>query len=232
MTRAMTRDDVDVLDCETSYAGYFRIDRYRLRHRLYDGGWSRPMTREVFERGHAVAVILYDPETDHLIVIEQFRIGVYAALKEQGFPEQMSPWLLEVVAGIIDDGESPEDVARRECTEEAGCEAMDMFPVCQVMLSPGASTESVRIYCARVHAPTTHEIQGLEEEHEDIRVLSVPSEEVFRWLEAGRFVNGTSMLALQWFRANREHVRARWLKEGAAVTGPAAGPGETEGPAA
>lgn len=207
----MTRDDVDVLDYQTSYAGYFRIDSYQLRHRLYDGGWSRPMTREVFERGHAVAVILYDPEKDHLIIIEQFRIGVYAALKEQGFPQHLSPWLLEVVAGIIDDGEEPEEVARRESVEEAGCEVLEMFPVCHVMLSPGASSESVRIYCARTHAPTIHTIQGLEEEHEDIRVLSVPSEEVFRWLDAGRFINGTSVLALQWFRSNREQVRAQWL---------------------
>jgi ADP-ribose pyrophosphatase len=214
MTRAMTRDDVEVLDEETRYAGYFRIDHYRLRHRLYDGGWSRPMAREVFERGHAVAVILYEPETDHLIIIEQFRIGVYAALREQGFPQDFSPWLLEIVAGIIDDGESPEEVARRECTEEAGCEVLEMFPVCHVMLSPGASSESVRIYCARVHAPTTHAIQGLEEEHEDIRVMAVPSDEVFRWLDAGRFINGTTVLALQWFRANRKDVRARWLDAG------------------
>lgn len=207
----MTCDDVEVLDDETSYAGYFRIDSYRLRHRLYDGGWSQPMTREVFERGHAVAVILYDPDKDHLIIIEQFRIGVYAALKDPGFPQDCSPWLLEIVAGIIDEGQSPEDVARRECSEEAGCEVLDMFAVCHVMLSPGASSESVRIYCARVHAPATHEIQGLDEEHEDIRVMSVSSDEVFRWLDAGRFINASSMLALQWFRANREQVRARWL---------------------
>lgn len=211
----MTHDDVELLEYETSYAGYFRIDSYRLRHRLYDGGWSRPMRREVFERGHAVAVILYDPEKDHLVIIEQFRIGVYAALREPGFPQHLSPWLLEIVAGIIDDGEEPEEVARRESVEEAGCDVLEMVPVCHVMLSPGASSESVRIYCARVHAPTTHEIQGLEEEHEDIRVLSVASDEVFRWLDAGRFINGTSVLALQWFRANREQIRARWLKENA-----------------
>ena len=208
----MTRDDVELLKHENGYAGYFRIDRYRLRHRLYGGGWSRPMTREVFERGHAVAVILYDPEKDHIIVIEQFRIGVYAALREQGFPQHLSPWLLEVVAGIIEDGEAPEDVARRESVEEAGCNVLDMIPVCHVMLSPGASTESVRIYCARVHGPTTSEIMGVEEEHEDIRVISVPSEEVFRWLDSGRFINGTSVLALHWFRANRERVRALWSK--------------------
>ncbi len=207
----MTRDDVEVLEYETSYAGYFRIDSYRLRHRLYDGDWSQPMTREVFERGHAVAVVLYDPEKDHLIIIEQFRIGVYAALREQSCPEDLSPWLLEVVAGIIDEGETPEDVARRECVEEAGCDVVEMFPVCHVMLSPGASSESVRIYCARTHAPTTHQILGLEEEHEDIRVLTVASDEVFRWLDEGRFINGTTVLALQWFRSNRDQVRARWL---------------------
>jgi ADP-ribose pyrophosphatase len=208
----MTRDDIELLKLETRYSGYFRIDSYRLRHRLYGGGWSKPMAREVFERGHAVAVVLYDPDNDRLIVIEQFRIGVYAALREKDFPQHFSPWLLEVVAGIIDDGESPEEVARRECIEEAGCEVLDMFPVCHVMLSPGASSESVQIYCARVHAPATDEIRGLEEEHEDIRVMSVPSDEVFNWLDSGRFINGTTVLALQWFRANREQVRARWLK--------------------
>ncbi|RLA04640.1 MAG: ADP-ribose diphosphatase, partial [Gammaproteobacteria bacterium] len=69
------RDDVELLDHDTVFQGYFHMDRYRLRHRKYDGDWSRPITREVLERGHAAAVLPYDPVTDRVLLIEQFRAG-------------------------------------------------------------------------------------------------------------------------------------------------------------
>ena len=109
----MNRDDVEVLDRKTVCQSYFRIDRYRLKHRLFGGGWSAPVMREVFERGHSCACLLYDPKADVVILIEQFRAGAFAA--------GMGPWLIECVAGIIDEGETPEDVARRESGQECGC---------------------------------------------------------------------------------------------------------------
>ena len=117
----MNENDVEILDKETAFQGYFRIDRYRLRHRLFAGGWSEAITREVFERGHVVGVLPYDPIEDRVVLIEQFRIGAYAA----GF----SPWLIEIVAGVIEAGEEPEEVARRETLEETGCSVTELMPV-------------------------------------------------------------------------------------------------------
>ena len=108
--------DVEILDKSEQYKGYFRINRYRLRHRLYAGGWSGELQRELFERGHAVGVLPYDPAADSVVLIEQFRIGALVA--------GMEPWLTEIVAGIIEEGEAPEEVARRETREEAGLEVI------------------------------------------------------------------------------------------------------------
>ena len=98
---AMTDDNFQLIEKTTNYQGYFRIERYRFRHRLFAGGWSGEIRREVFERGHAVAVLPYDPERDAVLLIEQFRIGALAAA---GMPA----WQIEVIAGIIDEGETPE----------------------------------------------------------------------------------------------------------------------------
>lgn len=203
-------DDVAIESRETVFSGYFQVDQYRLRHRLFAGGWSGVAGREVFERGHAVAVILYDPDRDLLVLIEQFRIGAFAALRSQPHLAGTSPWLLEVVAGIIDEGESPAEVARREAMEEAGCEVLALEPVCQFLLSPGVTSESISLFCGRVRADGVGGIHGLDSEQEDIRVLAVPVSEAFRLLDEGRFVNATALVAMQWFRLNREDVRRRW----------------------
>lgn len=209
----LSEDDVEVESRETVFSGYFRVDQYRLRHRLFAGGWSDTAGREVFERGHAVAVILYDPDRDLLVLIEQFRIGAFAALRsEPHLGVKASPWLLEVVAGIIDEGESPDAVARREAMEEAGCEILEMEPVCRFLLSPGVMTESLSLFCGRVDAVGVGGIHGLKHEHEDIRVLTAPVAEAFRWLDEGRFVNATALVAMLWFRLNREDLRRRWRR--------------------
>jgi ADP-ribose pyrophosphatase len=206
-----SEDDVEIVSRETVFSGYFRVDQYRLRHRLFAGGWSDTAGREVFDRGHAVGVILYDPDRDLLVLIEQFRIGAFAALATQPqLSGTMTPWLLEVVAGIIDDGESPEAVARREAMEEAGCEIFELERVSTFLLSPGVMTESLALFCGRVDARGVGGIHGLEHEHEDIRVAAVPVAEVFRWLDEGRFVNATALLAMLWFRLNHEDLRRRW----------------------
>src|SRR5574338_859495 len=175
-------DDVEVESHQTVYTGYFRLDRYRLRHRLFVGGWSEPVVREVFERGQAVALILYDPDRDVLVLVEQFRAGVFAAGYGGEVDGVASPWLIEIVAGIIGKDETPEEVARREAMEEAGCSIRDLQPVCRVFASPGASTETVEIFFATCTAPAAGTLHGLDNEHEDIRVLVAPPEAVFSWI--------------------------------------------------
>lgn len=199
----MDRSDVEILEKTTPFKGYFRIDRYRLRHRLFAGGWSGEMIREIFERGHAVGLLPYDPTRDELVLIEQFRPGAYAA---PGF----RPWLVEIVAGIIEPEEAPEEVARRETLEEAGCELRALRPIFDYVASPGGTTHSVKLYLGRVDSAKAQGIHGLADEHEDIRVLVVPFADWPALQRDGRIADACSLLALQWLALNRDEVRAAW----------------------
>ncbi|MEK6596357.1 MAG: NUDIX domain-containing protein, partial [Pseudomonadota bacterium] len=110
--------DVEILEKTICFEGFFRLERYRLRHRLFNGDWSRPLVRELFERGHAAAILPYDPIRDEVILIEQFRVGALAA--------PGGPWLLEIVAGVIEGNETTEEVVKRESMEEADCVITDL----------------------------------------------------------------------------------------------------------
>lgn len=195
-------DDVEIQEKTTPFRGYFRIDRYTLRHRRFDGGWTAPMVREIFERGHAVGVLLYDPDRDQVGLIEQFRPGALAA--------GWHPWLIEVVAGIIDDDASPQHVAIREAREEAGVEIADLVPICKYLVTPGGSTETLELYCARIDAAKLDGFHGLESEGEDIRVFAVSADEAIGWVEQGRVVNSCAIIALQWLALHRARLRERW----------------------
>ena len=199
----MDHADFELIEKATLFQGYFRIDRYRFRHRLFAGGWSGEIRREVFERGHAVVVLPYDPERDAVVMIEQFRIGAAAA----GMPM----WQHEVIAGIIDAGETPEAVAHREAREEAGCEIRDLVPIYHYLVSPGGASETVRLFCGRVDSRGLGGIHGLPQEHEDIRVEVVPFAEARARLESGRIGNAPTIIALQWLVINHDALRARWL---------------------
>ena len=195
-------DDVEIIARETAYQGYFRIDRYRLRHRHFDGRMGGAHLREVFERGHAAALIPYDPVLDQVVLIEQFRIGAYAA----GQP----PWLTEIVAGIIEDGEAAEQVVRRELMEEAGLELIGApEPVAEFLVSPGCSTETVTVFCGRVDATGAGGIHGLEHENEDIRVLAMSFAAAMARLEAGRSGNTPGIIVLQWLAPTRDVSREK-----------------------
>lgn len=184
------------------YKGFFQMEKYCLRHELFAGGLSPTISRECLERGHAVAVLPYDPQRDRVILIEQFRIG---ALEQKD-----GPWLLEIVAGIIGPGESKLEVARREAMEEAGCELLDILPVCEYLVSPGGTTESITLYCGRVDSTGVGGVHGLAEEHEDIRVLVLPSDDALALLDSGRVLSATTLIALQWLARRREALRERW----------------------
>jgi ADP-ribose pyrophosphatase len=194
----------EILDKSICYSGFFRMEKYRLRHEQFAGGWSPEMTRECLERGHAVAVLPYDPERDRLILLEQFRVG---ALKFPG-----GPWLLEIVAGIIDHpGETTEDVAHRETAEEAGCELLDLVPILQYLVSPGGTSESITLFCGRVDSATvTPGMRGVAVEHEDIRVHVVTRAEALDLLRAGRINSAAPIIALQWLELNRAKLLERW----------------------
>ncbi len=211
----MKAKDVEVIEKEVAFQGYFRIDRYRLRHRQFEGGMGAEISREIFERGHAACCLLYDPDLDKLVLIEQFRPGAYAALTSPWFDEnQASPWLIEIVAGIIEEGEEPQDVVRREAIEEAGCEISRIEPLFHYLVSPGAMTESMFVFCGRVDASNAGGVHGLSHEGEDIRVLVVDVKRAFEMFDRGRIINAMTMIPLQWFRAHHRELRMRWLTGG------------------
>jgi ADP-ribose pyrophosphatase len=194
---------VDLIDKRTVFDGYFQILRYRLRFSLHEGGMSEALDREVFERGQVAAVLPVDPMRDRLVLIEQFRIGPYAV--------GWDPWILEGVAGIIEAGETAEDVAKREAREEAGCEISDLVPMMRYLSSPGACTETVALFCGRVDSSSAGGVHGLDEEHEDIKVMVYDIDEALEMLNAGRIVNGKTIIALQWLALNYPRLKRRWL---------------------
>lgn len=195
-------DDVEIVDCDTAYRGYFRIDRYKLRHRLFGGGWSEIVTREVFERGHAVAVLPYDPTSDTVVLIEQFRTGALAAGEK--------PWLVEIVAGIIEEGETPADVVRREAREEADLTIARLEAVTHCFLTPGGASETCRIYCGETSTTEAGGIHGMDHEHEDIRVSVHTLDAAGRMIADGRIRNAIAIVALQWLLLHRDELRRKW----------------------
>lgn len=198
-----TGPEVEVLMRETPFRGYFRIDKYTLRHQFFDRpGWSEAYTREVFERGHATAVLPYDPIRDEVVLIEQFRAGALAA--------GWHPWLLEVVAGIIDGDESPEDVARREIREEAGLDIRDLRLVARYLVSPGGTSETCSLYCGLVSTNGAGGVHGVDREHEHIKVHVLPAGDAIAMAEDGRMDNATGLIALLWLSKNRDTLRRAW----------------------
>ncbi|GHE20481.1 NUDIX domain-containing protein [Halomonas urumqiensis] len=196
-----TAADVEMRERRCLHQGFFRLDALHLRHRLFEGGWSEPMVREVHHRHDAVGVLLYDVERDAVVLVEQFRAGALA--------DPVSPWKLEVVAGLVEDGESPADVARRESLEEAGCTVGELIELHTYYPSPGACDERVTLFCGLLDSAGLGGVHGLDEEHEDIRVHVLPFIEAWELLQAGRLDNAMCLIAFHWLSAERASLRAR-----------------------
>ncbi|MFM8444001.1 MAG: NUDIX domain-containing protein [Methylococcus sp.] len=185
----------EIMDESPLYRGFFNLTRYRLRHTLYAGGWCEPLVRELFHRGRCVAVLPYDPETDRVILIEQFRIGAVG--------DKETPWLVEIVAGAIEPGEEPEAVARREAEEEAGCRLGELIHIGDFYTTPGGCSEKVSVFCGLLDGPIEEGVFGLSEEGEDIRAMALSADEALAWLAAGLIDSAIPALALQWLALNR-----------------------------
>lgn len=194
-------EDVDIVARHCLYQGFFRLEAIELRHRLFNGGWSQVMRREVHRRHDAVGVLLYDVERDAVVLVEQIRPG---ALGKEG-----SPWKLEFVAGLVESGERVEDVARREAQEEAGCEVGELIHLHRYYPSPGACDEQVTLLCGLVDSSGLGGVHGLEEEHEDIKVHVVPFGRAMELLREGRLDNAMCLIGLLWLSAERASLRAR-----------------------
>lgn len=195
----MSTPDHEILSVETPFKGFFRVERYRLRHRRFAGGWSPVIEREIFIRNHAVGILPYDPRLDRVLVVEQFRTAAVVAGR--------SPWTLEVPAGMIRQGETPESVAHRELEEETGLKAKELIPLYTFMPSPGGSSETIWLYAALVDLSSAGGLAGVAGEDEDIRIVVLDAEEAIGRLARNDVDNAITIMSLQWLAMNRERLR-------------------------
>ena len=199
--QSLGAEDVELLAREVVYHGFFSMEKLHLRHRLFAGGWSQTFTRELFVRGRAVGVLLYDPARKKVAMVEQFRVGA------MGLPE--GPWQLEVVAGIVEEGETSEDVATRELVEEAGIDSVKLLPICEYLVSPGGTNERLELFCGLSDLHDKGGNFGLASENEDILLHVMSEDEAFEALAAGQCNNAASIICLQWLQLNRASLLAR-----------------------
>lgn len=197
------KDDVVVEKREVLFQGFYRVDKLHLRHRQFAGGMGRLITREMFVRHPAVGVLIYDPESDEVLLIEQFRVGAL---------DSAHPWQYEIVAGLVEPGEALEDVARREALEEAGVTVGALEKVMDFLPSPGGSDEHFTLFVACADLGSAGGIHGLPEEGEDIRVNVMSANQAFAALQRGRINNAPCLIALQWLALNKPRLQARWKK--------------------
>ncbi|SJL85380.1 ADP-ribose diphosphatase [Vibrio palustris] len=193
--------DLEILSKETLFRGFFSMVKYRFKHRLFAGGWSQPIEREMFERGRAAAVLPYDPVRDEVVLIEQIRVGAL---------EHEHPWQLEIVAGVFDDNESAQEVVTREAQEEAGVDLIELEKVTSFYPSSGGCSERLDVFVGQVNSSLAAGVHGLDEEGEDIKVHVVSREYAYQLVKNGQFENGASIIALQWLELNYKVLREQW----------------------
>ncbi|MDM8558855.1 NUDIX domain-containing protein [Candidatus Parabeggiatoa sp. HSG14] len=202
----MVNNDIEIIEKINCYDGFFKLVRYRLKHTLFDGGWSGELFREVLERGHAAAVLPYDPVNEQVVMIEQFRPGAIG--------HSHGAWLWEIVAGILESGEAPSEVVYREAVEETGCPVSDVIPICDFFVSPGSTSETTALFCGRVDASQANGIHGVVSENEDIKVHVVSLDNALDMLQTGKIRFAPAIIALQWLALHRDEVKTRWgIKE-------------------
>lgn len=198
------RNDFVIESHQVKYQGFFRLDEYKIRHKLFNQNWSELITREIFERGDAVVLIPYDPVNNTIVLLEQFRPGAMRT--------EECPWMLELIAGMFNENEQPIDVAIREAEEEANLiiKAEQIQPVLNYLASPGGTSEKLYVYLALIDLSDFIDgtISGLAEEHEDIKAHLMSLESALGLLDSGKIVNAATIIGLQWLALNRGSLTA------------------------
>lgn len=180
---------VEIKEERVAYDDFFKIIVGRLRFEKFDGTMSKEVRRLSMERGDAVAVVLFNRQNNTLVLIQQFRYPVYRALKKK------NGWLYELVAGVVEHGETAQAVVRREVMEEAGYKVKNLKLLTRIFPSPGGMSERIYIFYAEV-AGRENAGGGLISEHEDIRVLELPVAKVYAMLEKGKIEDAKTVIGL------------------------------------
>ena len=180
-----------IINKKNLYSGFFSLNKYEFVHKKHNGEWTNAVEREIFNGAHVSTLLPYDPIKKEIILIQQFRAGALSRYDEE--------YLYEIVAGIIDEGENPEETAVRECFEETGCEVKKIHPIQSYFPAPGSSESYYHLYLGEIQAFDGERIRGLENENEDILVKSFKIDEVRQMLKERKIINGLTLVALQWF---------------------------------
>ena len=196
-----SHNDVRIESSKTLFSGFFEIAELVVRHKLFNGSWSQPIKREIFQRGEAVGVLLFDPANQLVGLVEQFRVGALG--------EPQGPWQFEVVAGIIEQGESPIDVACRELKEEAGLSAKELIPICDYLVSAGGTDEKMHLYCGLTNLQNKQGIFGLQSENEDILLHVWSYQDTIEAKAAGILNSAAVTIALQWLEVHHINLQDR-----------------------
>jgi ADP-ribose pyrophosphatase len=195
--------DIEIADARTGFERFLRMDVIRFRHRLFSGEWSALRSYDVLRRGQAAAIVLYDPDRESVVLVEQLRLPALLA--------GSSPWQLEATAGLVDHGETPEAVAIRETREETGLAVLsELVPILRYLPSAGGSDESVFLFCGHVDSSAASGVHGLAEEHEDIRVVVKTLAEIETLLDEGIIESGHTLIGLFWLLRHRHRLRRLW----------------------
>lgn len=193
----------EIVRREMLYQGFFRAERLTLRHELFHGGFGGEIRREVMIKPRAAGVLPYDPATDQVLLIEQFRVGA--------IEEPHGAWLLEIVAGYIEEGETGEEMVRRESQEEAGLTVGLVEHALDFLLSPASCNERFSLFLAQADLSRAGGVHGLASEGEDIRVNVMSLDQAWQATLSGRVNNAPALIALQWLMLHRDRIRSRWL---------------------
>ncbi|MBT4884637.1 MAG: NUDIX domain-containing protein [Legionellales bacterium] len=193
--------DVKINNIDDLYSGHNCLDKYTLQIKYFDETTSEVFQRECTIKPIVAGVLPYDVARDKVVLIEQFRIGAIT--------DKVSPWLFEIVAGIVDkNGESIATMAKRELQEETGLISKNLEFIMQYWVSPGASNERLSLYWSDVDSSKAAEFCGLRAEHEDIKVHVVSSEEAFALINDGVICNSLAIIALQWLQLNKHNLKS------------------------
>ncbi len=180
-----------IINKKNLYSGFFSLNKYEFTHEKHGGNWTDKVEREIFSGAHVSTLLPYDPLKKEIILLQQFRAGVLSRYDDD--------YLYEIVAGIIDKDEKPEDAARRECFEETGCEVKKILPIQNYFPAPGSSESYYHLYLGEINSFDGERIMGLESENENILVRSFKIEQVRKMLKDKQILNGLTLIALQWF---------------------------------
>ena len=200
--------DVEIISRSLEHDGFLRIEHLQLRHRLFSGEWSEVFTRELQLKDPAVGVLLFDPDQDALLLVRQFRVGMFSDASLDG--DKVLGWPLEIVAGMVGSTEQFEAVALRECKEESNCVPTDLIKICEYYNSPGGSNEKIILFCGRIDSRNVGGVYGLIEEHEDIEVQVLSYADAMSLIDSGEINNAMTIIALQWLQLHRQALLDSW----------------------